>query len=190
MPKKARRVVYLVAAAMLVGVLGTAPAAAGPFLTGWHADSGVHTFQNPSQYWLEDWYDAIYDSRVDDFDPTDMLTETVTYHYNDDLTYPYVDVTWWTANITPPGSVGCNVPVSGSSEHCDHWHMMFDSPQSLSEAAEDYVACQEIAHSVGLDHWNDSNNIVDKVSCIATGEDAYNGSILTFHDKTHINGHY
>jgi|GEM_PF-6906054 len=178
------------AAALVVGVLVAVPASAGPFMNGWHADSSAHTFLNPPQYLQEDWNSNISNSRVQDFDPTDLITETVTYHYNSGLTYPYVDVSWFTQDITSPGSVGCNVPVSGSSVHCDHWHMIMDTNPGLSEAGEDYVACHEIAHSVGLDHWDDADAVANNTSCVATGEDAYVGSVLTTHDKDHINGHY
>ena len=68
--------------------------------------------------------------------------------------------------------------------------MVMDTNAGLSEAAEDYVACHEIAHSVGLDHWDDADNVKNNSSCVATGEDVYLGSILTSHDKNHINGHY
>jgi hypothetical protein len=68
--------------------------------------------------------------------------------------------------------------------------MVMDTNPGLSEAGEDYVACQEIAHSVGLDHWNDADNVKNNPSCVAIGEDAYFGSILTPHDINHINGHY
>lgn len=81
-----------------------------------------------------------------------------------------MDVSWWTANITPPGAVWCDKVYSGNI--CDHWHMNLDTPVT-NNSTQEYVACQEVGHTLGLDHDNDADSTVEHSTCLANDEDSY-----------------
>jgi hypothetical protein len=178
----------LAVAVVLVVVGQTREASAGSFGPSCcHvADSETHTFlySDDTPAGLA-WRDNVDASRIEDFNPLSVSTAKVSYHYNASLTWPYVDVSWWTANITGGGGVWCDKHVSGSSSVCDHWHMNFNEDYT-SNSSQDYVVCQEIAHSFGLDH-----STVLPTSCLDdTLSGAYDSSDLNGHDQGHINALY
>lgn len=153
------------------------------------ADSYYHTFLYPaSNSYTDDWGPNVTNSRYYDLDPTDIATAVVSYHQHPDGYY--VDVSWFTADITAPGYVDCI--EWDSSSVCDHWHMILDTDAALSysEAAQDYVTCQEEGHSVGLQHFTDADSTSDGESCMWIDEDAYDSTSFSNHDRSHINNHY
>ena len=204
-----RRRVVLFLTAFLVTLLFGISAEAGPFKNGFYADSRAHTFLTPTsgypaiQAAINDWKPWVDESRATDLDPTVIYTETVTYHYNSALTYPYVDVSWLVLDLSLPGSAACNVVYSGFV--CDHWHVSLDS-SITANATQEFVACQELAHTLGLDHSNDSDTVADHESCLANDEDSYishagghpaGGGLpalglhhIVDHDRSHINAGY
>lgn len=151
-----------------------------------YADSSYHT-------WLESavpdgnqaWRTYVSSSFSQDYEPTDMSTGEVFYHENWSLTYPYVDVSWWTESLPPPkiGTASCNKTVSGDTSKCDHWHVKFNYPTSSSSTTRHHTACHEIGHSVGLSH----EGWLPAGSCTSQ-ESSYTN--LSDHDRYHINGRY
>jgi hypothetical protein len=143
----------LVAALVVLGLLLVWPAVSavantfGPSGCCRYADSSAHTWLDSSEgsgsgAWA--WY--VTDSFNNDLAPTDMNVQKVTYHYKSTLTWPYVDVSWWTASLPSPniGEVTCNKVVVGDNTRCDHWHMRLHYPTSSSSTTRRHVACQEI----------------------------------------------
>jgi hypothetical protein len=191
------RVIAIVVAAASTA-FSIAPALAGPFKEGYYADSAAHTFLYPDMQYSasnRDWAVWVDESRANDVDPTDVETFRVTYHYKSGLTYPYVDVSWWTTDMEDaPGAAWCDKVYSGSK--CDHWHVTFDR-LITTDLTQEFIACQEIAHTLGLGHNNDSDSTKEHRSCTANDEDAYQAHggtgdqhHLTGHDRWHLNQGY
>ncbi len=111
---------------------------------------------------------------------TTVLTTKVTYHINWSLTYPYVDISWWAADL-PVGLGGdavCKVYLSGSS--CDHSHVRFDDDAGQTPASKRQKVCHEIMHTLGADDGSSNGG------CIGGGPDG----TLNSHDISHINSTY
>lgn len=118
------------------------------------------------------------------YSPTDVFGSEVSYRYNSNLTWPYVDVSWWIENIFPnSGLAGCNKVVVGDNTRCDHWHVRYHNPTSGSYTFQRHIACQEVGHTVGLDHSGESNSCMNNS---ATGAIWLSNT----HDVGHINGRY
>lgn len=183
------------AALGLALVVGTASSGgAGPFQNGYYANSSIHTILYPDMQFNaanRDWSPWMNHTRTTDYDPTDIDTYRVTYHNQG--TY-VVDVSWFTANLTVPGSAACAGPATGWE--CHHWHVIFDSSVT-DNATQEYVACQELGHTLGLGHNNDADTIVEHGSCLADDEDSYQPHPgggdrfhLLQHDINHLNAGY
>ncbi|NOX22040.1 MAG: hypothetical protein GXP36_02985 [Actinobacteria bacterium] len=194
-----KRIVLVLVALVVVGGVALPTAFASPFKQGFYADSAAHTFLYPDMQYSaanRDWEPWVTNSRSTDYNPTDIDTYKVTYHYNSALTYPYVDLSWWTTTgMTVPGSASCNKLVSGETSKCDHWHVKFNA-NTTNNATQEFIACQEIGHTLGLGHNNDADNVVEHGSCMSNDEDSYqphstgNKLHLWPHDIFHLNAGY
>ncbi len=83
-----------------------------------------------------------------------------------------------------------------SGSKCDHWHVNFDV-DITGDPTQEYVACQEVGHTLGLGHNNDSDSTVEHGSCLANDEDSYQPHPsggdrfhLWQHDINHLNAGY
>ncbi|HUR52158.1 MAG TPA: hypothetical protein VMZ11_08545 [Mycobacteriales bacterium] len=107
------------------------------------------------------------DMTTDLFQSANNDTDVVTY----DDTYPSSPwAAWW----------GCDVLVSGSSTKCNRGHITINLRFGTATFP---LTCQEVGHSVGLDH------SLLTGSCMYQNSDVA-GSDFDTHDKAHINGHY
>lgn len=160
------------------------PAAWAVNFDGRKADTNYHTFLYSTTSKSTPWHSNMNATRSGDFDPTDLTTGRVYYHYNSGLTYPYVDVSWWVTDLPSPlaGSAGCNKTLSGN--RCDHWHVQFDE-EGTSEAIRDHLVCHEVGHTVGLEHYNPTGGYS---SCMRSTTNMFTN--LHSHDTSHINGYY
>lgn len=147
------------------------------------ADSSLHTWLNSaSGSGAMEWGPKFKWAMNNELDPTDMLETEVSYHHNGST---YVDISWWTSSSIYPASgiVTCDVPLVGDDDLCDHWHMIFYPGSTGDLAFHRHVACQEIGHSVGLDHSIESDSCMNNSAPSATG--------FSYHDAIwHINGRY
>ncbi len=67
----------------------------------------------------------------------------------------------------------------------------------VDDSTQDFIACQEVAHTLGLGHNNDADTVPDHGSCTANDEDAYVAHVgsndrhhLLSHDQWHLNQGY
>jgi hypothetical protein len=174
----------MAAAAVAALVFTPTPANAQGFGPSWvsgggccrWADNGNHT------YYLDTLtggsYNAITFALGTRLEATVMTTDRFESWNNDTdlLVYDglYPSATWW-------GIWACDVAVSGNNNLCNRGHITFNLSKGTPN---NQLACQEVGHSVGLDHSSSTGSCMYQVAgpSVSTDFDA--------HDKGHINGFY
>jgi hypothetical protein len=171
-----------IAAVLGVITLGQAPgpASAQPFGPGacsgacYYADNSNHTYFNnglsagdaSSMNFAMLTRLQSTDMTVDQFQSWNNDTDVVAYDDN------YGNTTWW-------GLWRCEVLVSGSSTKCNRGSITFNLYHGEAWTS---LACQEVGHSVGLDHSTLTDSCMQQTAGTANDFDA--------HDRSHINGYY
>jgi hypothetical protein len=106
---------------------------------------------------------------TDEFESQDANTDIVAVDtaYGTDPAH-----SWW-------GLWACDTLVSGSSTLCNKGTMRFNLSYGTPTTA---LTCQEVGHSVGLDHSTLTTSCMQQVAGSANDYDT--------HDRSHINGYY
>jgi hypothetical protein len=177
MNRKKRLAVTLAATSVL-----TATATASNFGPGqgiYFADNKTHTFVYESLSLgfrrAANWV------RENEIDPTNVNTKKAKTHSGADVALydsTYGDTGWC-------GITDCI--IESSNTRCDHFHIKFNQssgvgcPVPYSATERRSLACEEIAHSLGLRH-----RFVDG-TCMSQ---QWNETHLNRHDDKHLNRHY
>jgi hypothetical protein len=142
------------------------------------ADDPLHTFYRGSSVNNSTW-NLVLTTRSTDLDPTDMSSQTVTTLTSN------TDV-WVKQGSFPlnqsPAWYSCTIPRDAST--CNQATVTFNTARTYYEAH----ACQEVGHSVGLDH---TTSTFDPTSCMwggATLPSSWN--YYSTHEVGHINSRY
>ncbi len=169
-----RRPTLAVVLALVMGFVMSSPVAAsnfGAYNGVYFADSSDHYFYyyGASDFTVSDtrWV------RANDYDPTDLAT-AYTSHDSSDVTVSD------SASGNSYGYYQCQSLYRYYSDRCDHAHIRIYANYNPDHTTRRSTLCQEIGHSVGLQHDNSSG-------CM---NGAVNSPYLTYHDWGHINGRY
>lgn len=112
--------------------------------------------------------------RANDFDPTDLSTFYTSVHDQSDLTISD------SVDGNSYGFYQCQATSSVYPNRCNHAHVHIYTSWNQSATTRRSTLCQEVGHSVGLQHDGSSG-------CMNS---AANSPYLTSHDVGHINGRY
>jgi hypothetical protein len=178
-PPRGRLGAWLTASAL--GALALLPTSAeaqpfGPSGCCYYADNSNHTFFYSD---LEARSVIQIDfARTQRLEPTDMTTQLQVNSYNADTDVLVYD---WDqgANGGVAGSWRCDTLVSTDTTKCNQGHIILNNYYYGSYA----LSCQEIGHSVGLDHSTSTGSCMYQDSSQAAND-------YDDHDKGHINGRY
>lgn len=134
------------------------------------ADSYYHTFYYNSGL-SSDMRSATDYARLNSLNPTDMTTAMVTLAvdtdvvaYDQDYT-DYCGLDWHpsTSENAAGGLAACRYLTANPAGACERWEIRYDE-SAMNEGGLDYrryAACQEIGHTVGLDHYNYTYTCMD-----------------------------
>lgn len=122
---------------------------------------------------------AFRNSRLYDVNPTDVTTVYRSNVHSGVMT----DINAYATNLVSPngGDWACQVKVAATSHRCAHGHLRMDTDPSTM-AVKNYVACQELGHSLGLNH------VLSGATCMNKNSTA--SSVFDQHDKDVINVTY
>ncbi len=176
---KTRGLVFVVLA-LLIASVGTAYA---DYFGGRYADTATHTWWNGAarSYDVPIWGPINEDIMYDEIEAKTVIDAIkVSYHYKAGLTYPWVDFSWWAADLQAPrgGSATCDEPIGSS--RCDHFHVIYDDDPGQTTNSKRQKVCHELLHTLGADDGSTAGG------CMGGGPDG----TLNSHDIGHIDGYY
>ncbi len=180
-----QRALFVAALTVLIAVVAI-PTALGHYwgsTNGGWADSATHTWWDGAarSYDVPIWGPINSDVMYNEIETKTVIdTVKVAYHYKSSLTYKYVDISWWAADLVigVGGSSTCNKALS--SNRCDHFHVIYDDDPGQSSNEKRQKVCHELMHTLGSDDGGSSGG------CQGGGS---NGT-MNSHDIGHINDYY